>query len=333
MISLNRTLLVPTLAISLLFAATGDVKADKVLNKIVAIVNGEVITSSEVDAAVMNQMRIWILEQDQSTLTQAKVDAQLSEFRTQGQQDLIDRKLILAKAKDLGMSIRESHLDQMQVGFVKERFKGDSKKFHDELQKAGLTIKTWRDNQREQIMIQALRNQNVPKDIIVTPNELDEIYGRRKREFESDPKIKLRMISLSKNPVDGSGTAESQKKLVTELRSQIANGADFATMAKTHSQDSFAETGGDVGTIDRNVLNEKLTSIAFGLQPRKVSDIIDDGPFYRLMYVEARIGGNAPAAGKIRDDLEKMVIQEKRKAAYERWVTTLRNSANIRIFP
>lgn len=304
----------------------------KKLNGMAAIVNGEVITLAEVEGSVYNQVRIWVLEQDQSTLTQAKVEAKMEEFRKQGLQDLIDRKLILAKAKELGMSIRESHLDQMQASFINERFKGNDKKFYEELQKAGLTIKTWRDNQREQIMIQALRNQNVPKDIIVTPNDISDIYKRRKREFETDPKIKLRMISIAKVPTDGSGNPESQKKLITELRQQIIKGADFATMATTHSNDSFAAAGGDVGTIDRNVLNPTLTSIAFSLEPRKVSEIIDDGPFYRLMFVDARIGGNAPPPEKIRDELEKLVIQEQKKGAYERWVETLRHSANIRLF-
>jgi parvulin-like peptidyl-prolyl isomerase len=304
------------------------------LNSLKAVVNGESITSSEVDTAVATQAQMWIMEnKDDPTLSQAKVDAKVAEFKKQALTDLIDRKLILAEFKKMGGSIKETYVDTAINEFVSKRFKGDSDKFYSELKKSGMTIKQFREMQREQITIQALRGQNDgPETLIVTPEEVQKKYEEIKGEYASDPKIILRMLSIPKSKADSSES--SQKQLVEDIRKQLQGGADFAAMAKTHSADSAATDGGLVGggPIGKDFLNPMLTAVAFSLPPRKVSDLVDDGPFWRLLYVDARQGGAAPPFSELKDTSEKLVMQDKRKGYVDRWLAKLRKDAGIRVY-
>lgn len=304
------------------------------LNALKAVVNGESITSSEVDTAVATQAQMWLLEnQNDPTMTQARVDAKVAEFKQQALTDLIDRKLILAEFKKMGGSIKETYVDTAIDEFIAKRFKGDRDKFASELAKSGMTIKQFREMQREQITIQALRGQNDGPEILPnTPAEMEAKYNAIKHEYADDPKIILRMLSLPKQTLDSDEA--SQKRLAEDIRRQLQGGADFATMAKTHSVDSAAAEGGLVGggPIGKDFLNPKLTGLAFALEPRKVSDLIDDTPYWRLLYVDARQGGAVPSFNELKDTVDKLLTQEKRKGYVDRWLAKLRSDAGIRIY-
>jgi parvulin-like peptidyl-prolyl isomerase len=304
------------------------------LNALKAVVNGESITSAEVDTAVATQIQMWILEnKNDPTLSQAKVDAKVAEMKKQALSDLIDRKLILAEFKKMGGSIKETYVDTAIDEFISKRFKGDRGKFNSELQKSGMTIRQFREMQREQITIQALRGQNDgPETLINTPVEVQAKYDAIKGEYASDPQIILRMLSIPKAKVDSDEAA--QKRLVEDIRRQLQGGADFATMAKTHSDDSAASDGGLVGggPIGKDFLNPTLSAIAFGLAPRKVSEPVDDGPYWRLLYVDARQGGSVPPFEELKDTSDKLLTQDKRKGYVERWLEKLRRDAGIRVY-
>ncbi|MCB1228743.1 MAG: SurA N-terminal domain-containing protein [Verrucomicrobiae bacterium] len=304
------------------------------INALKAVVNGESITSIEVDTAVATQIQIWLLEhKNDPGLTQAIVDAKVEEMKKEALKDLIDRKLILAEFKKMGGSIKETYVDTAIDEFITKRFKGDRDKFLSELKKSGMTIRQFRDMQREQITIQALRGQNDgPETLINTPTEMQAKYDEIKNEYAEDPEIILRMLSLPKQTAESDEAA--QKQLVNDIRKQLQGGADFATMARAHSADSAAADGGLVGggPIGKDYLNEKLTSIAFGLSPRKVSDVIDDGPYWRLMYVDARQGGAVPSFEELKDTCDKLLTQEKRKGYVDRWLEKLRQDAGIRVY-
>ncbi len=304
------------------------------LNALKAVVNGEPISSVEVDTAVATQIQLWLLEnKNDPTLTQAKVDAKVAEMKKEALDDLIDRKLILAEFKKLGGSIKETYVDTAIDDFITKRFDGNRDKFLGELKKSGMTIRQFRDMQREQITIQALRSQNDgPETLLNTPDEMRAKYDQVKHEYASDPKIILRMLSLPKTAADSDEA--SQKRLIEDIRKQLQKGADFATMARTHSSDSAASEGGLVGggPIGKDYLNEQLTAVAFGLQPRQVSDIIDGGTHWRLMYVDARQGGAVPGFEELKDNIDKLLTQEKRKGYIDRWLEKLRRDAGIRLY-
>lgn len=304
--------------------------ADEV-NGIAATVNGEVVTKAEVAGAVMTQTQLWLFQNQMATPAQR--DAEINKIKTAALKDLIDRKLILAEFKSKGGVIKRQYIDQAVDRIIRDRFKGSRKKFNVELQKSGLTFPDFRKIQEEQIIVGAMRSQNSGGRIMInTPKQRQQTYQKNRAQFATDSFVKLRMLSIPKQTVEGTKSAASQKALIEEIRQKLLDGAEFATMAKTYSQDSFASDGGSAGTIGKDVLNEKITEIAFSLQPRKVSDVIDDGADWRLIYIDAKQEGKTPPLNEVHEQVDRMVTQEKRQKIVENWLKRLRKEANVRIF-
>ena len=79
-------------------------------------------------------------------------------------------------------------------------------------------------------------------------------------------------------------------------------------------------------------MNETLSAPAFALKPGQVSQVLEVGSNYYLLYVDARKPAETKPLAAVRDDVEKKVLQEERQAAQEKWIKGLREKAYVRIF-
>ena len=326
------------LLLILLFAVTASIHAQASgreeieVNGISAIVNDEVITKAQVNASLATQFRLFLLENQ--AIGRAKQEAKLKELQEESLDNLIDQKLIISEFKKQGGVIKSSYIDQAVDTFIRERFEGDEKRFYEELKKQNLTVKQFQDIQEKQIVIGALRQQNHgPKILVNTPQEREAHWNKIKEQFAEDPLLQLRMLSIPMQDSQGADSETGQRNLTEEIRGKIVGGADFGTMAQTYSKDFFAEKGGSVGTIDRDGLTREITNVAFELPVRQVSDIVQQGGYFRLLYVDARQGGKIPPYSTMEEQVDKLLLQEKRKGYIERWLNRLRKDADIRIFP
>ena len=311
------------------FATTGEAKPI-VLNSIRAVVNGEPITQSMVDAAVQTQVRVWLMG-NKGMVSKAQAEREIREMEERALDDLIDRKLILTEFERLGGNIKEQYVDESVTRFVQERFSGDRDKFVKELNESGMTISQFRDMQKDQIAIQALRSQNSGSNTIPnTPWEKKEKYNEIKGEFASEGKVQLRIMSIPKQTPDS--TLDAQEALLKEIVGKLNSGADFDALAKAHSADSFAAKGGYVGIIGRGTLNEGLTQAAYSIPPGQTSAPLDDGPFWRILKVEKRVGQSAPSYEKLEEEADKRLSIEKRQKNLEAWLLKLRRDANVRLY-
>ena len=304
------------------------------LNSLKAVVNGEPITQVDLNEAVTTQVQMYLME-NQGQVTAAEAENAIREMEKSALNDLIDRKLILSEFKSVGGKIPEKYVDDAVERFVKGRFEGDRSKFLEQLAKQGLSLNQFREVQRDQIAIQALRSERSKRTggvgMLSLPEEREAMYEKIKGEFKSEGKVKLRMISIPK--MTPTNSMEQQEELINKLRSRIMNGESFAEIAKMYSRDSFAGKGGYVGEISRRGnLNPKLSEIAFSLPTRQVSKPIDDGPSWRLMLIDSKVSGKTPDMEELAEEIEKRIAIEKRQTNMEGWLKKLRRDANVRIY-
>jgi len=305
--------------------------APVVLNAIRAVVNGEPITQNMVDQAVRTQVQVWLMG-NQGMVTRDEAAREIRKMEERALDDLIDRNLILSEFKKMGGQIKDQFVDEAVNNFVKERFGGDRNKFLAELRDAGMTIAQFREVQRDQIAIQALRQQNSGDAVIPnTPWEKRRKYDEIKSEFASEGQVKLRIMSIPKQAPDSS--PEQQQSVVNSVMSTLRNGGDFPALAKKHSDDSFAANGGYVGVVTRSgPLNQGLTQAAYALPTGRVSDPLDDGPYWRILKVEERVGQKIPSYSELEEEVDRRLTIEKRQKALETWLTKLRRDANVRMY-
>ncbi|MEM7696841.1 MAG: peptidylprolyl isomerase [Verrucomicrobiota bacterium] len=302
-----------------------------VLNSIKAVVNGEAITQTMLDAALQTQVQVWMVG-NRGAVSPTEAEKQIRELESDALDDLIDRMLILSEFKRLGGDIKSQYIDESVARFVSDRFGGDRQKFVDELAKSGMTIAQFRDVQKDQIAIQALRSQHSGDTTIPpTPWEKRRKYNEIKDEFASEGRIKLRIMSIPRQTPTSSEA--QQKAKLDRIMSSLRSGGSFAALAREHSADSFADKGGYIGVISRSgPLNKGLTGFAYSLPTGQASSPVEDGPFWRIIKSDGRVGQTVPDFDELEEEVVKRLTIEQRQKALETWLAKLRRDANVRIY-
>lgn len=300
------------------------------LNRMKAVVNGEPITQTMVDQAVQTQVQVWLMGNN-GMVSRTEAEREIRRMEERALDDLIDRTLILSEFKKLGGAIKDQFVDEAVNRFITDRFKGDKDKFMAELKKTGMTIAQFREVQRDQIAIQALRSQHSGEETVPnTPWEKKAKFNEIKGEFATEGQPKLRIMSIPKQT--DSSSPEEQKKVLDTVTSKLKSGADFGALAKEYSGDSFASKGGYVGVLSKDTLNEGLTRVAYSLPTGQVSQPLDDGVNWRILKVEERVGQKIPDYKELEEQIDRRLTIEKREKKLEGWLKKLRRDANVRIY-
>ncbi|MEC5126662.1 SurA N-terminal domain-containing protein [Verrucomicrobiales bacterium BCK34] len=328
-----RSRIVALTSITAVFLGLGAVAFAKpvVLNAIKAVVNGEPITQSMVDQAVQTQVRVWLMGNN-GMVGRAEAEREIRKMEEQALDDLIDRNLILSEFKKLGGEIKDNFVDESVNQFITTRFGGDRDKFLAELKKSGMTIASFRDVQRDQIAIQALRSRHGGDQVIPnTPWEKKRIYNEIKGDFASAGQPKVRMLSIPKQ-TPTSSEAE-QKAIMEKVKSSLKSGSSFSSVAKKYSDDSFASKGGYVGVLGKSgTLAQGLHDLAYQLPPGQMSPALDMGSHWRILYVEERVGKSVPSFEELEEKVDQKLTAEKRDKKLDVWLAKLRRDANVRIY-
>jgi peptidyl-prolyl cis-trans isomerase SurA len=297
----------------------------EVVNGIAAIVNGDVITYSQVRELVEPRERLL-----RSQFQGEELINKIKETRLAALKDLIDRQLIIQNFNKEGFQIPDHYVDGEIDQIIKESFGGDRNTFIKTLQAQNFTLGEFKKLEREKMMVQAMRGKNAKPATVIPPGKIDEYYRQHRDQFTSKEEVKLRMIMIPGN--DASGSASSQKALAEEILSKLVHGAEFDGMARIYSEDSTRDLGGDWGWVERKTLAPALEKAVFNLSAGKISNIIELGGNYYILKVEDKRGGQSRALAEVRADIQKKLEQEEAQRVTERWLTSLRQKAYIKTF-
>lgn len=319
----------PFLLLACLSGAVVTASAQSLSNGIAAVVNGSPIMKSEVRDAVNAQEQIlrFQFQNDPNRLQK-----EVAQLRQTALDSLVDRELVLAEFKRLGASMKAQWVDDDINGIIRESFKGDREAFIRELTGNGMTLKKFRELREKMMIVQAMRGKQAAEQPPATPKEVEDFYKKNLDNWRSGGMVKISTITLSKFSTEPGFSLEAQRKIAEEIRAKITKGADFATLAKTYSQDSKAEDGGAWDWMSREQMNPSIANVAFIMKAGQVSEIIDDPAAYIIIACDAIKLGTAKSLNEVRDEIERMVSAEKSKAIIDNWMDGLRKKAVIKKF-
>jgi parvulin-like peptidyl-prolyl isomerase len=297
-------------------------RSQEVLNGIAAVVNSEVITFGEVRELVGPKEKA-----ARDTLKGAELVEKIKEIRLSAINDLIDRSLIIQEFKTKGYTIPEYLIDERVQEIIRDSFGGDRQAFLRTLAAQGFTLEKFREFQRDSVIVQEMRRQNTKGATTVSDAKVQEYYRAHAEEYSTQEEVKLRMIVIR-----GGIENDSKRKMIEEIREKIVGGAEFGDLAKMYSEDGTQEAFGDWGWIDRKKLNENLTKIAFALKPGQMSQVIELGGSYYLMFCEAKKQASMKPLKEVRPEIEKALLQTERQKQQQEWLSKLRKKAFIKLY-
>jgi len=314
---LTRFILVLALAVGV-----PVISRSEVADGIKAVVNDKVITYAEVEdfardaASALRQQYA-----SQPDVFQQKLNQLLNDALDQ----LVERQLILHSFDTDGYKLPDGVVDQLVQDRIREQF-GDRVTLIKTLQARGMTFEQFRQQVRDQYITTALRNQNVQREVVISPVKILDYYQAHQDDFRVEDQVELRMIVLNKSSADDTNTI----RLAREIESKLKEGATFTEMAGIYSQGSQQHQQGDWGWVERSVLRKELGDVAFSLAPGQVSDPIDAPDAVYIMKVEDKKSQHAKPLADVRSDIEKTLRTQQQAHLQKQWIDGLKKKTFIR---
>src|SRR5256714_1437897 len=291
------------LSLSSLCAALAAEPEPEIVDGIAAIVNGDVITYSQVrDVSAPREKLL------RSQYTGDEMAAKIKEARKAALQDLIDRQLIIQAFKKENYQIPDHYVEERMHDIVRTDFGGDRNTFIKTLEAQNYSMGEFKKMETEKMIVQAMRSKNVKLNNVASPAKVEEYYQAHRDEFTTKAQVKLRLIMIPSHASDGNAAA--QKAMADEIFGKLVNGAEFERMAQLYSEDSTREHGGDWGWIERKTLAPSLEKVAFNLPVGKISNVVEFSGNYYILKVEDKHGGETKSLADARADIEKKLMQQ-----------------------
>jgi peptidyl-prolyl cis-trans isomerase SurA len=300
---------------------------DPLANGIAASVEGRIITFSE----IRREMSPIIPQVIRESRTRAELTKNLNDLAKEILQNLIDRILIVNDYNNQEkFKIPQSYVENEFDDTLIRDFDNDRSRFLEYLRSQNMTIREFRKELQENIIVSVMRSQMRKSMSKISPEKIEQYYVENKIQFFQEEKVHLRQIVLratGKNQLEE--TIERAKSIITELE----NGARFVDLATQYSEDTMAEKGGDWGWIERSDIRKELGDVAFNMEVEAFSkEPIVMGNHVFILYVEEKKEEGIQPLEDVREIIEDRIMSAISREAQRKWVNRLREDAYIRSF-
>jgi peptidyl-prolyl cis-trans isomerase SurA len=261
------------LAAAHLSAQTGDY--------IVAVVNQELVTASEV------QQRLERVREE--ALRNKAPLPPLAALRKQVLEALIDERVLVTNARETGARIDDPEIDRA-VANVATQNQMTPAQLRERLRQEGIPFAKFRDNIRDQIMVERVREREVVSRIKVSDAEIDELIEKRRIAAGTSAQINVAQILVPVAEGAGAGLVAERRSRAEAALKRVRGGEDFATVAREISEDSNRSQGGEIGLRPVDRLPDLFVRAAQALKPGEVApELIRSGAgFHVLKLVERK---------------------------------------------
>jgi peptidyl-prolyl cis-trans isomerase SurA len=289
----------------------------EIIDRVVAIVNKEIITFSELSRMAQ--------------LQSAGADPVLSsdQYR-QMLQGMIEQKLIDQRALTTEITVSEREVDQFIKKF-QEKNKLSTDQLVEALEQQGMPMEEYRSKVREEIRRSQIIGQEVHAQINVTEKELTDYYQAHLDEYVKPPQVKIEQIffPFSSSPLPGEKESIVQKS--EAALEKIRSGGTFEEVAKACELEQGAQCARDLDYFGKGELMGPLDEPAFTLAIGDVSSVIETDKGCFIIKVLDRKEERTTELEEIRQTLTNQILQQKTEQRLHEWLEELHNEAYVEI--
>ena len=302
--------------------AVGAHAAAETVERIVAKVNGEIVTLTELEAQVEAAAR-----QLGPAPTPEEEEERLAELRSRILESMIDNMLVLQVAADRGLRVPSRFFDEWKANIMKESNIESEDELVRQVQLSGSTMDELRERFEDGLLLQEVRRMEVDSKVSVSEPEIEERYRLNVDEYTEPARVRLREIVVRFDETNEVDQGQKARRLLQDIR----QGADFAEVARMHSESGSRDAGGDLGFFNADELTDTLAEASFSLGPGEVSEILRLESAFYIIRVEEKEDAQVKALEEVRNDVADAIFSEKMGEEMEKFVKQLRDRAIIDI--
>jgi peptidyl-prolyl cis-trans isomerase SurA len=298
--------------------------AAEVCNRVVAVVNNDVITLYELN----NRMKEMTGATPEELML--KNEAMYRDARQKILEVLIDEKITQGKIKELRIQVSDRQVDNYL-----EKLKRDNQWTQEDLvaglEKEGLSYEKYRAKIKRDLERAQLIEHEVRSKIIIRDEAIQKYYEEHKGTFGVAEKVQLAGIFLMRKNLKSEEEMRELYRKAQDIAAKLKAGADFSQMAGTYSEGPGAKQGGDLGQFTVDHLEPGLKSMVEALPEGGISDPIVRPNGIQIIKVVKKQTGKIRSLEEVKDSVYGVLYQEEVNMRYQNWIKELRDNAYTRV--
>lgn len=301
---------------------TGNAIPAEETNRIVAIVNNDVVTLYELNIKIKELTGI-----DPAKIRQTSEERYLETRRTV-LENLIEDRIAQEKVKELNITVSDREVDAA-IERIKEQNHLTQEALLAELQARSMSFESYRENVRKDLEKMKLITEEVKSRIVITEDNARRYYEENKEEFQKDATVRLAVIILPHESQGGrrGNPVPDARDLVERIRA----GEPLGPLAKQYSIGPAAERGGDLGEFKVKDLYPELARSIEGLQQGEVSEPVRTPAGVQIIQVVTRHDGGLRSFEEEKERIYDILYKEAVNERYSAWIRDLRRNAYTQI--
>jgi len=310
---MNKYVNAITLSLIFLIGTTSTAMAFK--DKIIAIVNDQLITFQDLE----NYIRSTFMELSTRGYSEEQLNELMDDFQKNGLQKLIEDKLILSKANEMGIEIKKQLVDD-KIKEIESKYPSEQL-FIQSLVDHGATLTDLRDKILDQLKIKFILEYQVRSKILINPREVTDYYNQNLDQFKEEEKVTLESIFIQSN-----GDKQAAMDKAQEVLRQInAKEITFSQAAKEYS-DAPA-----IGTVTKGTMKQDIEDVVFKLKEGDISPPISvDAGIYIFQCINKQ-PAQITSLEQAKERIYSYLFEVKFRERLTEWLDELKNKAYIEI--
>ena len=299
-----------------------DAQQPAVVDRIVAVVNSDVITLYDLNRAFKPyEANIRALgyppDKERATLFQVRSD--------------VLSKLIDSQLADQQIKIEQITVTQQEINTTVERLK-EARSLTDEqlrqgLAAQGITMEEYRKEIEAQILRTKLVNREVKSKIVITDEDIQTYYNSHAEKYSGSKRYYLWNIFIKASGPEKSRALEEMKAIEYRLE----QGGSFEDIVKELDETPSDVQGTDLGLYRQDDLSEQLQGVVAGLNAGDFSEILDTNFGYQIIYVQKIEDSSSKPVDAVKNEIRQILYEEFVDDKYQVWLQDLRERSHIRI--
>jgi peptidyl-prolyl cis-trans isomerase SurA len=300
--------------------------AGKVLDSVVGVVDGDVITLSDLDEAMPLYGKSNMLDTGNPLDKKIK----LRQARKEVLDMLIEERLLQRVAQRFGITVEDAEIDEA-IERMQQQANVNKETMVQELADQGLTLEGYRHFIKAQIRKAKIIDAAIKPTVAMTEEKIRGYYQNHKNNYLY-PEVRVSQILIQVSPEATPKDWEQAKAKVETVLQDLRKGTPFEELASRYSDDTpSAASGGDLGFFKKGEMVPMLEAVVFRMQPGEVSEVVQSSHGFHIFKVTDRRAGSLAPFEEIKEQVTEDYYREEVTRLYAKWLDDLKNRAKVEV--
>ncbi len=297
-----------------------------VLEQIVAKVNNEIITRSELERSRKNME----LEMRSRKITEENIAKTIKDHEADFLRDRIDQLLLVQKGKELNLNV-DSEITKYIAEIQLKQKMADPDQFSAWVkEQTGMTYEDFKSETKNSMLTQRVIGQEVRGKVIITKAEIAKFYEENKEKFIREERVFLREILISTEGKDAAGIAAAEKK-AKDLVARARRNEKFPELARDSSDSESSANYGELPPYKKGEMAKQLEDLVWEKDRNYVTDPIKIKNGFLILKVEDHQKAGQAAKEEVENEIMEQLFPPRFQPALRSYLTKLRGDAFLEI--